>query len=178
MTGGLYKGAHTQKRQETDQPSFRWPSLKRLAALVLILCGITGAVSLFEYTAWHMPVDRFTFVAYNLTHDKLLANINRANAQEANALRQEINALPHLSLLDNSMGLPTAAGCAEPLYTGPIGSYRYDFFWRGLLVETVWVNDTTCAGGWVSSGGITFGVYGMPILPNGVHLPPNPPWHL
>lgn len=153
----------------------RWKQLRRWALAAVVVAGVAASVGLFEYTIWHMPVDRFTFVAYNAT-GKQIVDVDRTNAQEATSLRQQMNALPQPS--DNDVRQQdSVVVCSEPIYTGPIDSYLYTFYWQGVQVETVSVENVQCTGGWVSAGGMIYGVTGMPILPKGVHLPPGKPWH-
>jgi hypothetical protein len=170
----------SQRRSEdrTSDATPRWLPPQRVLRFVrrvliglVFVCVVFGA---FEFIVWHMPVDSFSFTAYD-ANGKILAHIVRSDAQEANTLRQQINNKPQAPIEGTAIHAPTVALCMEPIYTGPIASYRYNFWWHDLLIETVWVDFTACGGGWVSSGGSTIGVLKMPVVPKGVHLPPGHP---
>jgi|SRR5579862_5223586 len=164
-SNGLHKGAHGALHypSRAGQTLRTRPSLRRLLVAALILLGLLGTLGAFEYTVWHIPADRFTFVVYD-ANGNLIAHVARNNAREADAFRQQVNAQ-----FQSDWDEDPVTGCAPN--PGIIMSFRYDFFWRGFLVETVWSQNTECPVGWESGGGVTFEVIGFPIAPPGVHLP-------
>jgi len=151
-----------------------WPRRRVLSWLFLVLLAV-GLVCVYEEGIWHISVDRVTFVAYDV-NGKMLVKFTSINAQDATNLRQQINALPPAALPPfPSPPTPGVQICLEPLYSGPIASYRYEFFSHGFLIEKVWSESTQCAAGWASSGGVTNGLFGLPVIPKGVHIPAGPP---
>ncbi len=149
----------------------------RASVIQRILLGalLGGCITLigygtFEYTVWHLlPVTRYTLVTDSSpTSGFSLPYVNNTNAQSATALRAQINNSPKVpaGAAPDPLG---GAKCMEtlnggPPYSGPISSFRYDFYWHNTLIETVWSQYTACGVGWIQTGGRTVEVEMLSIL--------------
>lgn len=148
---------HTHDADVARHPQHpRLPRHARRSLAARILLGslftvcLSGAVfGLFELSIWHMAVDSYTFTARG-GNGQVIAHVVSHDPRVASALRQRINS----ALNDPSQDLFGPA-CNEPIYTGPYGSYVYDFRAGGRLIETVWATRTDCGDAWVTCGGIT-----------------------
>ena len=161
--------AQAQPPDTTLHPRWFLPLLRRLLVIaVLVVSLLATGYEAFEYAAWHMSVDSYTLVTDS--SGAPIPFFTESNPQAASAMRQRLNNLPRVpaSVLRNPVDPSGGAACVEPLYTGPILDFRYNFYWHGALIETVWSQYTRCGVGWISCGGRTVEVGDLPLLPSSI----------